>query len=116
LKIRAFVLATASLSIAFAGCGSPSDDPSSGSERVYLDDDRVFMNVADSADTFTDTDSTGVYRIDSAGDYLYGGDVVAFDESSADAFTLKAGGKTYMNAYFMNAAGRFVSGDISFRL
>ncbi len=78
------------------GCTQPTN-PLPDPVQVYLEDGMAFTNVDETSDTFVNTSSAGVYRIDGTGDYLLNGKVVTYDKSVSDCFTISIDGKTYLN-------------------
>jgi hypothetical protein len=104
-NLMSMIVVSTVLAAALCGCpnsssGGGDDDPADPEPpvpvAVYLNDGMAFTNVATAA-TFSNTATAGIYRMDGAGDYLYAGNIVSFNASTTDVFSIKANGSTFVN-------------------
>lgn len=96
-KSMMFVTVVFVAMMAFVGCANPVLPTDPDPVPVYLNDAMMFTNVADTSDTFTNSNTTGIYQMDGVGAYLLDGKAVTYDDSEADCFTITVNGKTFIN-------------------
>jgi hypothetical protein len=99
-NLFAIILGFAFIAVNLCGCsflfgknGGNDDSMIPAPVAIYLNNGIAFTDVA-TGTTFTNTATTGIYRMDGAGDYIYQGNIVDY---SKVGWTIAVNGSTYMN-------------------